>query len=63
MAEQTFVTNLQLGVEKQILAKREEGRSVYYCLKFTSKEEQIISRWLEIGKKKLTYIPDSIRLV
>jgi len=62
MAEQTFVTYLQQAVDKNIITKRGVGRSVFYQINLDSEEENIISKWLELGKKKLSYIPDSIKL-
>lgn len=62
MAEQTFVTYLQQGVDKGILTKRESGRSVYYGINLISEEEKIIHNWLAFAKQKLHYIPDNIKL-
>lgn len=62
MAEQTFVTYLQQGVDKGILIKRESGRSVYYGINLISEEEKIIHNWLSFAKQKLAYIPDNIKL-
>lgn len=61
MAEQTFVTYLQQGVDKGILTKRESGRSVYYGINLISEEEKIINNWLAFAKQKLHYIPDNIK--
>lgn len=62
MAEQTFVTYLQEGVDKELLVKRESGRAVYYSINLISEEEKTIDRWLGFVKQKLSYIPDNIKL-
>jgi Fic family protein len=62
MAEQTFVTYLQQGVDKGILKKRESGRAVYYSINLNIEEEKIIHNWLVLAKEKLQFIPDSIKL-
>ncbi len=63
MAEQTFVTYLQQGVDKGILKKRESGRTVYYSINFNSEEEKIIQNFLAQEGRNLKFIPSEIKLV
>lgn len=62
MARQTFVTNLQKAVSSGIVTKRETGRSTYYCLNVSTPEEKTLRSWIDIAKKRLSYIPDDILL-
>ena len=62
MARQTFVTNLQKAAEKQIITRKDQGRSTYYSLNSPFPEEETISSWLLFIKKKLHYIPDELLL-
>lgn len=63
MARQTFVSNLQKAVNKQIVFKREIGRSTYYSLTVIPPDEKMISDWLLFIKKRLSYIPDEFLLL
>lgn len=63
IARQTLVTYLQRAVDEDILNKREEGRTSYYSLNFEALEEKILHKWLTFAKKRLSYIPDDIKLV
>lgn len=62
MARQTFVTNLQQAVDKNIISKKEMGRSTYYRLLLTVKEEEMIDKWLVFIKQRLTFVPDEYLL-
>lgn len=62
MARQTFVTNLQQAVDKNIISKKEMGRSTYYRLLLTAKEEEMIDKWLVFIKQRLTFVPDEYLL-
>ncbi len=59
----TLVTYLQKVVELDVLKRREAGRNTYYTLNFTSTEEETLNKWLAFAKKRLSYIPDDIKLV
>lgn len=59
----TLVTYLQRVVKLDILKRREAGRNTYYTLNFESPEEETLSKWLAFSKRKLTYIPDDIKLI
>lgn len=59
----TLVTYLQKVVELNVLKRREAGRNTYYTLNFTPPEEETINKWLVFAKKRLTYIPDDIKLI
>jgi len=59
----TLVTYLQKVVELEVLKRREAGRNTYYTLNFKSPEEKTLKQWLTLVKKKLSYIPDDLRLV
>jgi Fic family protein len=63
MARQTFVTYLGKAIEQEALVKRESGRTTYYSLKFKTPETEMLKKWLDIAEKRLSYIPDSIRLM
>lgn len=63
MARQTFVNQLQKATDEKIALKREVGRTTYYCLNFNAPEEEALARWLTFAKKKLSYIPDEIKLL
>jgi len=63
MARQTFVNQLQKATEENILLKRDAGRTTYYSLNFNAPEEEALVRWLNFVKKKLSYIPDEIKLL
>ncbi len=63
MARQTFVNQLQKATEENILLKRDAGRTTYYSLNFNAPEEEALTRWLNFAKKKLSYIPDEIKLL
>lgn len=62
MARQTFVTYLQKATEENIVAKREAGRTTYYSLSLKTPEEETLNSWLTFIKKRLSYIPDDIKL-
>lgn len=63
IARQTLVTYLQKAVEQDILQKRETGRVAYYILNFETPELNTLKKWLGFAKKRLTYIPDNIKLI
>lgn len=63
IARQTLVTYLQKAVEQDILRKREAGRTTYYSLNFAAPEEETLNKWLAFTRKRLTFIPDDIKLV
>ena len=60
MARQTFVTYLQKAADKNIIIKRETGRTTYYSLNLKTPEEKTLKRWLIFAKQKLSYLPDDI---
>ena len=62
MARQTFVTYLQKATEQSMLVKRESGRATYYSLNVDFPEVKTLKKWRDVIVKKLTYIPDGIRL-
>lgn len=62
IARQTFVTYLKKAAEKNIIIKREEGRATYYSLNFSIPEEKKFQDWVESASKKLSYLPEDIRL-
>lgn len=63
IARQTLVTYLQKAVEQEILHRREAGRTTYYSLNFETPEKEMLNKWLEFVKKRLTFIPDDMKLV
>ena len=63
IARQTLVTYLQKAVEQGILSKREKGRTTYYSLNFEAPDEETLTKWLSFAKKRLTFIPDNIKLI
>ena len=63
IARQTLVTYLQRAVDQGILSKRATGRTTYYVLNFKTPELDTLQRWLAFVKKRLTYIPDNIKLI
>ncbi|HUD09945.1 MAG TPA: Fic family protein [Patescibacteria group bacterium] len=63
MSRQTFVNQLQKATDENIILKRETGRTTYYSLNFNAPDEEALNRWLTFAKKKLSYIPDEIKLI
>lgn len=63
MARQTLVNYLQKAVEDKILTRRVEGRTTYYGLNFSAPEYTTLKTWLTFAKKRLTFIPDDIKLI
>lgn len=63
IARQTLVTYLQKAVDQGIITRRETGRVTYYGLNFETQETETLQKWLVFAKKRLTYIPDTIRLI
>nr|MBI5455837.1 Fic family protein [Candidatus Levybacteria bacterium] len=63
MARQTFVNQLQKATDENIVLKREVGRTTYYRLNVSVLDEEALNRWLTFAKKKLSYIPDDIKLL
>lgn len=59
----TLVTYLQRAVELDVLKRRESGRNTYYTLNLVSPEEETLNKWLIFAKKRLSYIPDDIKLI
>lgn len=59
----TLVTYLQRVVEHGVLRRREAGRNTYYTLDFASPETETLTSWLAFAKKRLSYIPDDIKLI
>ena len=62
IARQTLVTYLQRALQQGILNKREEGRNTYYGLNFKTPDKDILQKWLSFAKKRLSFIPDSLKL-
>lgn len=62
MARQTFVNYLQQAVDEQVVIRREAGRLTFYCLNISLREETTFHTMLDFIKKKLTFIPDEIKL-
>lgn len=62
MARQTFVTYLQKATKENIVSKREVGRATYYSLNMSTPEDETINTWFHFAQKRLSYIPDEIRL-
>lgn len=63
MARQTFVTYLSKATEDKIVTKRKEGRTTYYSLYLKTTEETTLRNWLQFVQKRLSFIPDDIRLI
>lgn len=63
IARQTLVTYLQRALNQGILNKREEGRTTYYSLNLKTPEEKQMQKWLSFAKKRLSFIPDNIKLI
>lgn len=63
MARQTFVTYLSKATEDKIVTKRKEGRTTYYSLDLKTTEETTLRNWLQFVQKRLSFIPDDIRLI
>jgi len=62
MARQTFVTYLQKATDEKIITKRISGRTTFYSLKLTTHEEVALQKWIKFAQKRLSYIPDDIKL-
>lgn len=62
MARQTFVNYLQLAVDKEVIIRRGEGRTTFYSLNILPREEAAFHTMLNFIKRKLTFIPDEIKL-
>lgn len=62
MARQTFVTYLQKATDENIAVKREAGRTTYYSFNLKTPEEKTLNLWLIFVQKRLSYIPDDIKL-
>jgi DNA-binding transcriptional ArsR family regulator len=63
MSRQTFVTYLQKATDANIITKREVGRTTYYSFNLKTPEEETLKSWFIFVQKRLSYIPDEIRLV
>jgi Fic family protein len=63
VARQTLVNYLQKAVENNVLTRREEGRTTYYGLHFSAFEYTTLEAWLSFATKRLSYIPDDIKLI
>ncbi|MFH1890296.1 MAG: Fic family protein [Candidatus Kuenenbacteria bacterium] len=63
IARQTFVTYLQKSVRSNLLKKRQAGRAVYYQLNLQAPEDEVIKKWVSFAQKKLSYLPDDIKLL
>lgn len=63
IARQTLVTYLQRALGQGILNKREEGRNTYYSFNLKTPEEDTLKKWLSYAKKRLSFIPDNIKLI
>ena len=63
MSRQTFVTYLQKATDENIITKREVGRTTYYSFNLKTPEEETLKSWFIFVQKRLSYIPDEIRLV
>lgn len=62
MARQTFVNYLQKATDENIVLKREAGRTTYYSYNLKTPEEEKLKSWLAFAQKRLSYIPDDIKL-
>lgn len=62
MARQTFVTYLQKATDENIVIKREAGRTTYYSFNLKTPEEETLRSWLIFVQKRISYIPDDIKL-
>lgn len=62
MARQTFVTYLQKATDENIVVKRDAGRTTYYSFNLKTPEEETLKSWLTFAQKRLSYIPDDIKL-
>lgn len=62
MARQTFVTYLQKATNEHIVVKREAGRTTYYSINLENPEEETLKSWFTFVQKRLSYIPDDIKL-
>lgn len=60
VARQTFVTYLDEAVTKGVVIKREQGKNTYYSLAGNYSESNLLIDWLNIGRKKLNYLPDDL---
>lgn len=63
IARQTLVTYLKRAIDQDILNRREAGRNSYYSLNFEALEEKTLHKWLTLAKRRLSYIPDDIKLI
>ncbi len=63
IARQTLITYLQKAVKQGVLQKKDKGRTTYYSLNFEAPEEETLNKWLLFAKKRLTFIPDDIKLI
>lgn len=63
IARQTLVTYLARAVDQGILHRRETGRVTYYGLNFEAPEIETLQKWLTFANKRLTFIPDNIKLI
>ncbi len=63
IAKQTFISYLQKVVASKVLAKREQGRNVYYGLNLQGPEDEVIKKWIDFAQERLSYVPDDIKLV
>ncbi len=61
MARQTFVNYLQQAVNQKILIRRKNGKTTFYSLNISPKEEVTFTNMLEFIQAKLSFIPDDIR--
>lgn len=61
MARQTFVNYLQQAVDQKIIIRRENGKTTFYSLNISPKEEVTFTKMLKFIQEKLSFIPDDIR--
>lgn len=57
LAEQTFVNDLGKAVSQKILAKKEEGKNVYYSLALNQPGEKWYAQLLKFARSRLSYVP------
>lgn len=63
ISRQTFVTHLEKAVFEKVLVKRISGKNTFYSLNIETEERDMLQKWLNITKNKISYIDDGLRLV
>lgn len=62
MARQTFVNYLQQAVDQKIVIRREKGKTTFYSLNVSPREEVAFHKMLVFVQSKLSFVPDWINL-